>query len=419
MNAPRVLRFVGGSMLVASAATFMVHRWGAGDDIVRYMWLMGLTTVVAAAGWFCGLRLDDSRGARTLLGLVLAVTPVHFAVLGGLVYSQFALDPVALSPTRALWDAPSPLAALTVVGIGLVTLFGMCWMSMRVFVQNHATKLSAAFMLTNAFVLIPVREPSGVAIVLAVATLLVTHLQRGVFADHGPLATGEGRAARALLAAPLLILVGRTLHLYDPTTVFAAVFGICATYVAFVWIPRLSGSEDSLRTLQTIAGLAFLPSIGLLSLELVKELHLRDAVAVLTFGVPLAIAWATLSLGALNPAPLRKAAVIVLASTALFALIADPDPVTAAMCILVGVALLAYGIQARVLGSTAMGAVTTFVGVAFELSRVIRVEALSNWMVLSALGITLVVGAALVERHAPAMQMRFARLRTELRSWET
>ena len=171
--------------------------------------------------------------------------------------------------------------------------------------------------------------------------------------------------------------------------------------------------------MQTIAGLAFVPSMALLSFEFVDHLHLSDALAVLAFGVPLTCVFAALSMVALHPLLMRRAAAITLSSTALFALMADPDPLTAALCICVGVAVLAHGVHTRVLGATSIGAVTTFVGVAFELSRVIRVEAFSNWMVLSGLGLVLVVGAAFVERHGAAMQARFTALQTELRSWQS
>ncbi len=52
------------------------------------------TALICAAGFFCGLKFSESRGARTFLGLVAAPVPVHFTVLGGLIYSAFRWDAV-------------------------------------------------------------------------------------------------------------------------------------------------------------------------------------------------------------------------------------------------------------------------------------------------------------------------------------
>lgn len=415
---PRLLRGVGGAMLVASAATFMVHRWGAGNDIVRYLWLVGLTAVVCGVGWFSGLRLGDGRGARTLLGLVLAVTPVHFAVLGGLVYSQFALEAHPLLPDRALWDAPTPMAAAVTTVLGILLLAGMCWMSLRVFVREHASALTVAYLATNAVLLIPVREPGLVAWIAVALTWTVAHLQRRVFPDRGTLSTGEGRAARALLAVPLLVLVGRTLHLYEPTAGFVGVVALVASYSAFTWISSLPGAHRVLSAVQTFAGLSSAVGCAILSDALIDAFDLTGAPRVLAMGLPIAGVWIALSTRAMEPTGLRRAAAFVVAATGLITLTANPGAITAMLCIVLGLLTLIYGIYVRQLVILAAGALTMGVGVIHELVRVIDVEALTHWAALSALGIVLITSAAIVERRAQAWRLRFAQLRTELEAWK-
>jgi hypothetical protein len=58
------------------------------------------------------LTLREGRSARTFLALVLATMPVSFAVLGGLVYSQFHLEAVAPLPQYATWIAPTALSTV-------------------------------------------------------------------------------------------------------------------------------------------------------------------------------------------------------------------------------------------------------------------------------------------------------------------
>ena len=109
---PRLLRLLGAGIVFACAAIFLFQRWGVGNDIQRYLYLLGFTALLTAGGFFCGLKLKESKGARTLLGLTLMVTPVNFAVLGGLLYSQFAMGTFSPNmPTFATWLAPTPGAA--------------------------------------------------------------------------------------------------------------------------------------------------------------------------------------------------------------------------------------------------------------------------------------------------------------------
>src|SRR5436189_3043270 len=107
----RALRIAGAALVVAAASTFMLQNWQAGNDLMRYAMLVGQSLLLAAAAYFVGLTVREGRSARTFLALVLATIPVSFAVLGGLVYSQFHLGELAPLPHYASWIAPSKGAA--------------------------------------------------------------------------------------------------------------------------------------------------------------------------------------------------------------------------------------------------------------------------------------------------------------------
>lgn len=418
LGAPRLLRFVGGGMLIAAAATFMVQHWKPGDDIARYFWLVGLSVTVCATGWFCGLRLGDGRGARTLFGLVLGIAPVHFAVLGGLLYSQFALDPTPLSVGRALWEAPSPFAAALTALVGVALLWPMCWLSLRVFVRENASRLATAFIVANALVLVPLRAPSTVAWLVLAASVLVIYLQQRVFVGNVSLSTGEGRLSRALLAVPLVILVGRTLVLYESTQAFTGAVWLVASVLAFLKTPLLSSKPDKLSGAQTLAGLTSAWGAGLLGDALVNSAHLDGVLRIPAYGLPVAGMWLALSTFAIAPAALRRSAALAFASTAVLALADVPGTASTVFCILVGLGTLAYGMHLRQLSVAASGALALTVGVVYELQRLIDVEMLTHWATLSAFGLALVVGAAYVERHARVWRLRATRLRTKLGDWE-
>ena len=106
----RALRIAGAALVVASASTFMLQHWGAGNDLIRYAMLVGQALLLAAAAYFVGLTLREGRSARTFLALVLATIPVSFAVLGGLVYSQFHVEGMAVLPSYATWIEVDPIS---------------------------------------------------------------------------------------------------------------------------------------------------------------------------------------------------------------------------------------------------------------------------------------------------------------------
>ncbi len=107
----RILRGVGAVVLMASASTFLLQSWSSGTDIQRYCTLLGLTAVLSLTGFFCSLGIRENKAARTLLSLTLALIPIHTAILGGFLYSRFALDiRLAKIPSLSVWVAPSDLA---------------------------------------------------------------------------------------------------------------------------------------------------------------------------------------------------------------------------------------------------------------------------------------------------------------------
>jgi hypothetical protein len=97
----RALRIAGAVLVVASASTFLLQHWQAGNDLLRYAMLVGQPLLLAAVAYFVGLAVRESRSARTLLALVLATLPACFTVLGALVYSRFHLEALAPLPEYA------------------------------------------------------------------------------------------------------------------------------------------------------------------------------------------------------------------------------------------------------------------------------------------------------------------------------
>ncbi|MGB5268839.1 MAG: hypothetical protein WBN30_19765, partial [Polyangiales bacterium] len=110
----QALRLSGAAMIVAAAGTFLVQSWDQVGDVPRYLTLLGMTALLPALAYVCGIRMQEGRSARVLMLTLLAIVPVHAGVLGGFVLSQFGTATTSLGPV-AQWVAPNRLAAILLV----------------------------------------------------------------------------------------------------------------------------------------------------------------------------------------------------------------------------------------------------------------------------------------------------------------
>ena len=109
----QVLRWCGAAMIVAAAGTFLIQSWEQVGDVTRYLTLLGMTALLPAVAYVCGIRLQEGRSARVLMLTLLALIPIHAGVLGGFVLSRFGTTTENLAPI-AHWVAPSRSAAISV-----------------------------------------------------------------------------------------------------------------------------------------------------------------------------------------------------------------------------------------------------------------------------------------------------------------
>jgi hypothetical protein len=393
----RALRIAGATLVVASASTFMLQHWQNGDDLWRYAMLVGQSLLLAAAAYFVGLTLREGRSARTLLALVLATMPVSFAVLGGLVYSQFHLDALAPLPFYATWVAPTPASALLAVAGTLALLVPLALVSFLALARKQAKLLTALFFAANLLLLVPIRQPLTIAVLAGLALIALVRLELKRFAGVAQLDTLEGRLARAVLFAPPLIMLGRVLHLYQGGAAFVGSLLLIGAAMLWCFLPRVHEFRRNLGA-WIAAGLA---STGwvLCWTELTVPLD-SAALRVLLLGLPLALGSL---LGALRATSSRPALVgLGLVQALLSTVIAcavDLGSISALACILLGVAVAVWGASVRAMVRTVAGACVALFGLAVQVWLAVNHDNLLRWISLSVVGVLLIVGSAYVERN--------------------
>lgn len=401
----KTLRFAGALLVLASASTFMLQQWTGKDDLFRYGMLVAHGLMLAGAAYFCGLGVRESRSARTLLALVLGIVPITFAVLGGLVYSRFHLEPLSEVPRYASWVAPSGLAAVLAVAATLVVLAPLALVAFVALSRKRARSLCLAFLVSNLFLLVPVRAPDAILVMLAVLVVALSRLEVSYFAPVAQLQTTEGRIARAMPFVAPALMAGRVVHLYHPTSAFAGGAALLAGYAVWCWSPKLEAPR--LRELSAWASGAFFvlgiwlaaPAFGLAF----------GPLGVIAVGLPSAASL----LAATHRARRTRAALLALATavallTVLAALAMDRTTLTAFAALLVGtlVALSGAGLKSR-LRLVAGGAVGLF-GLVCQVVLATRANDVLRWAGLSVVGVLLIVGSSFVERHKDLLASRFA-----------
>ena len=119
-----VLRILGAGTLVASMSLLLLNGWHDGNDIYRYLKLLGLTGLLAAGGFSLSYLLKEQKGARLFFSLGLISIPANFGILGALIYSLIPDVNLATAyPGFAHWvgvDASSLI--MVCLGAGVVLL---------------------------------------------------------------------------------------------------------------------------------------------------------------------------------------------------------------------------------------------------------------------------------------------------------
>jgi hypothetical protein len=394
----RALRIAGAALVVASASTFMLQHWGGGNDLGRYAMLVGQSLLLAAAAYFVGLSMKEGRSARTFLALVLATIPVSFAVLGGLVYSQFHLEAVATLPSYATWIAPSRSSAIFAVVGTLAVFLPLAVVSFVALARKEAKALTLAFFAANLLVLLPVRQPLVIVVLSGLSLLGLLRLELTRFSDTAQLDTIEGKLARVMPFTAPLIMIGRVFHLYAIGAAFVGGVLLIAGSCLWLLLGRTSTVWKRDIGAWIVAGVAVL-GWSLCWTELAEHMH-SGAMICLAFGLPASALFAVASKRAATArASLLGIGTLIALATSLAACAISLDSFAALGCIVVGVAVAVWGASVQALLRTVSGSMVALFGLVVQVYLATHADNMLRWVSLSAVGVLLIVGSAYVERN--------------------
>lgn len=417
---PSLLRSLGAATVIAAVSIFLLQGWDQGNDIQRYLILLAHTVGLAVIGFASGHWIGESKGARLLVALALASIPASFAVAGGFVYSQLGSNAAGiLYPAFATWQVGSPTAALWCAASAMLLLTPVARLGFMVLTRRFAWRFTALYMISNALLLVPIRDPVLVgwgALALVVAVLaVITRTARGEVA----LRTPEGVIARSLQVVPLLLLLARNAWLYSPSDVLFTVMAV----VAFLLLRHVALLLSPMgRTRALAEAVSLLPAataaVGTTAV-LDGTAHLAGDLLLPVFALVFAALAVEISTRAgRGGSGYRRLAAAIVGVGLIGNLLLFGDGATATLCLVFGLATVVAGHMVEQRSVFALGLITLIVGLFYQLHFVIALFDLGSWASLALLGIAAIVFGSAIERHGPRLKHIATKWGRQFRAWD-
>jgi hypothetical protein len=414
-----LLRYIGVGVLMAAMATFMFQRWDTMTQVSRYFSFLAFTAGVCISGLLCGLKIGENKGARTLLGAVVTLIPIHCAQIGAFIYSRVANGVYESSyPSYFYFVAPTRTDALMVALGGLLALLPMAYMSYSVLARKHAKRLLLIGCGVSATLLVPTRDPLFVAGLVAVAGALAYIGERS-FGSIVELKTREAFVARLVPFIALAMLIGRQSSLYRPTTILQGVEMALLSALLFGILPQFFKDKALVWASENVALLTTAVAALLFGDAVVSGFSLTGSVlAPLIVGLPLTVVYALMAHKAREAgAVYRIFSAVALFLTGVAELVNGAHVEAGLISLVIGIFGVTYACINENKGALFAGvslAVISLVRVCFIAITSISV---SPWILLGVIGVGTILGASYLERNFTKIRDSFSTVRRQVAEW--
>jgi len=415
---PTILRLLGAAALLVAMYSFLIKGWQGGNDVFRYLLLLGHTGVLASIGLASGHFLKESKGARLLLTLALVSIPANFAILGAFIFSQWGIVNLAQYPEFVAWTVTSMQTA-TITSVGaLAVLIPVTLLGFTVLARSMSTRLSVLYLLSNAALLLPMRDPILVGLLvlgLAVFSILVTRTTSKKIASK----TKEGLIALSLQSLPLAVLMGRTLWLYS-LDLFLFTAMVITVFVMLRQASIFLNKNSSLR--QALDLLSLFPAIftgPLLAATFLDAGMLNDTLA-------LALASVTSAFMVYEIARRNEEYAFVYRFIAAFVLLLGmcanvflfTGTLSALLATVTGLAMFMLGLRNRQRGFFISGLILMVIGIVQQFYELIHHFNLGSWATLAVIGVLAIVTGSIIEAKGGNIHQRITGWKSDFKEWE-
>lgn len=410
---PGIMRKLGVVILLTSAVVFAGQGVVGLNGFARYMSFLGFTAALTAIGVFCGIRLREDKGARTLFGVSASFLPAHFAALGSfLIAAIYGVTPglpemFTVNPVPNSW-------LLGMFALALPILVGTAYAGFSALARTEAKLLTALFLGANALLLLPTRDGGILGAGAMIAVIAISLIDLKVLSKSAIFHTTDGTIVRAIAYSPVAVLIGRQFVLYPIGEIFVSAIFATVAGLFFSIFPSSSEKRTQAQALQffgiisAVLSWVFFAEGVFFGRDAYVTIGNPNEVRLLITFLPTAVVMAVMSFFAIgNGRSYRTASAwiaIVTCASQLFNVGGVASSFLMVLCSVV-VMLAAFTKNDREL--LAASIVGFACGIVFHLRYAYELYAMNPWLFLAVLGVTIIVGSSYLERNGRLLIQRF------------
>ncbi|NOQ35061.1 MAG: hypothetical protein GQ569_04110 [Methylococcaceae bacterium] len=405
------LRWAGTLLIILSAISFMLQGHENMLPSYRYWIALGFTSLLCGGGLICAYVFNETKGARIFFGLGTAFLTVQTSQVGSMIYA-YLNGQQALQPKYA-WlqfiDVSPTVIALD-LGLTAVLLVIVSYAGFSILARKHLKLLLSAFVISNALLMLPIREAHSIAATIGGLFLFLRYIEQQLHQDR-TMQLLEGLAARLIISLPLFIMIGRSL--LHPASFLLAVIGgaIIATYL-LCDIKRYTQSAMILYIGQLIGTISAL-SVWLI----IVDEFFNDVQGLALLMLPLAMVLFGLSFVVSYHAKLYRFVSSLLAVFLTYEAMVDGLDFAPIFALITGMALTVSGLKTREKVPFFTGHICFASGFLFYCRYAVDLYSAAPWLSAIALGLFVILFSSYLESREKKIVQKFKLYFHELKSW--
>jgi len=404
-----ILRIFGAATVIAAMSLFLMQSWDMGDDINRYFLLLGQTLLLSVGGFGLSFILKENKGARVFFGLGLLSVTVNMTTLGAILYSTLSFGGTATGiPEFAQWSASGIGSVIPAIGASIIML-PIVFFSFMIFARNSAKLLSVLFLVSNALLLIPLRDSILVSMVVIIGVFMpIVVLAKNMQKDR-LLRTFEGYFAMMTVFVPSVIIIVRNVWFYQVDEILRATLALTA-YVALRFMTKALDKNEEKSDMRYLWDFISLILAVFVALPIFQMLNGLSSLA-FAYSLP-AFMFLFLNMDIAKRSNSSAYAIIgalTLMGVHIFLLINVPSFLSAIFTIAAGAVLLKQGVALKEKSIFVFGVIMVVVGIIFQIYRIVAVVDVSAWMSLAIIGAFTIVLASVTERYGAIAKVKFTK----------